>query len=213
MFAGSSDGKVYGIDGTTGAVTWSAPTGGPIVGSPALGPGVVVVGSTDAKVYALDSATGVARWIVALPGAVKGGPAVAGGSVYVGSDPGLMQALTLTDGCDPLDQGDRGRRRHGPDRRAPSEVLFGGDRRRVFSYTTAGERGWVFDTNGPAASPPERVVGLHLRRDDRRRDRGPHRVDRRVRAGGLPIGFPVAPPVAVGGVVYAGAGNGTGLRR
>ena len=63
VYVGSRDGRLYAIDAGSGKVEWSAPTGGPILSSPATDAraGRVVVGSEDMHVYAFDLATGRPR--------------------------------------------------------------------------------------------------------------------------------------------------------
>jgi outer membrane protein assembly factor BamB len=137
---------------------------------------------------------------------VKGGPTVADTSVYVGSEPGLLHGLTLATGAPRWTKEIAAGVGTAP-AVGGSAVMFGGDRRRVFSYTTNGERGWVYDTTGPAASPLALSDGvLYTGTTD-------GSLVAITEATGqarwtLPIGFPVAPPVAAAGVVYVGAGNG-----
>ena len=49
---------MYALNATTGAVLWTATTGGAVDSSPAVANGVVYVGSDDDKVYALNATTG-----------------------------------------------------------------------------------------------------------------------------------------------------------
>jgi outer membrane protein assembly factor BamB len=58
VYVGSNDGKVYGLDASTGAFLWSYATGNIVESSPAVANGVVYVGSFDAKIYAFDLAGG-----------------------------------------------------------------------------------------------------------------------------------------------------------
>jgi outer membrane protein assembly factor BamB len=89
-----------------------------------------------------------------------------------------------------------------------SRVIFGGGRRRVFSYLTDGSRDWVFDTLHPVAgelatgdgnvyvgTSEGEVIALN-----------PSSGQAKWHA---PIGFAVSAPVAGPGVVYAGASDGS----
>ena len=60
---GGADGRIYALDLLTGAVRWTANTGGRVRASAAIEGGTVVVGSWDGRVYALDLATGAEKWV------------------------------------------------------------------------------------------------------------------------------------------------------
>ena len=63
VYVGSNSGKVYALNGKTGAEKWEFETGDDVAPSPAIGSdGTVYVGSLDKKVYALDGNTGVKKW-------------------------------------------------------------------------------------------------------------------------------------------------------
>ncbi len=63
-FASSADDQVYCLDAATGAVRWSAFTGGPIRVAPALWRGRVYVGSDDGRAYCFDAKDGREVWRV-----------------------------------------------------------------------------------------------------------------------------------------------------
>ena len=100
VYVGAYVGKVYALDGATGARKWEFPTGGPVRSSPAIGAdGTVYVGSTDRNVYALDGVTGRPRWAFATGGQVISSPAIdREGTVYVGSCDHRIYALEGTTG-------------------------------------------------------------------------------------------------------------------
>jgi outer membrane protein assembly factor BamB len=83
VYVGSANRNLYAFDAATGAVGWSAPTGGAISSSPALAHGMAFVGSDD--LYAFDATTGVKRWSTTTGADFGASPAVANGVVYVGS--------------------------------------------------------------------------------------------------------------------------------
>ncbi|MDQ1256788.1 MAG: hypothetical protein QG656_1388, partial [Candidatus Hydrogenedentes bacterium] len=64
FFASSADNKVYALDAATGAVRWTAMTGGPVRCAPEVANGKVYVGSDDGYVYCLNAETGVEVWRV-----------------------------------------------------------------------------------------------------------------------------------------------------
>ena len=79
----------------------------------------MAVGSADGKVYELDAATGVPRWAVDLKAPIAGGVTIAGSTIYVGTDPGVLHALSVANGAETLEQGDRRRGGHGAGASAP----------------------------------------------------------------------------------------------
>ena len=98
VYIGSEDHKLYAYNARTGALLWSATTGGTIVSSPAVANGIVYVGSSDGKLYAYAARTGTSCG--ARPrGVVESSPAVANGVVYVGSDDGDLYAYNPASGA------------------------------------------------------------------------------------------------------------------
>lgn len=114
LYVGSDDGNLYAVDGGTGAVVWTFPTGGPIVSSPAVAVGgtnpntgkpehVIVVGSNDGNVYfVLDTGTAATQMAAyPIPAGedgtifpVRSSPAIdADGTIYVGADDGRLYAI------------------------------------------------------------------------------------------------------------------------
>jgi outer membrane protein assembly factor BamB len=80
---------------------WRFRTGGPVVGSPSVGPdGTIYVASHDGKLYAL-SPDGAQRWSFATGDRVWSTPAVAqDGTVYVGSDDDHLYAVDGATGAE-----------------------------------------------------------------------------------------------------------------
>lgn len=95
VVVGSTDWKIYGLDGTTGQKRWELGTRGVMCSCPAIGAdGTVYVGSRDARLYALDGATGAMCWQYQTGGKVVASPAVASdGTVFVGSRDTKVYAL------------------------------------------------------------------------------------------------------------------------
>jgi outer membrane protein assembly factor BamB len=82
---GCQDDKVYAVD-ASGAVRWSAETGGDVDATPAHYDGVVYVGSDDGHVYALSARDGRRRWRTRVGGYVRAGVAVGlDGNLVVGT--------------------------------------------------------------------------------------------------------------------------------
>jgi outer membrane protein assembly factor BamB len=85
VYVGSSDGKLYALNASTGAFKWNYTTSNWIVSSPAVANGVVYVGSYDHNLYALNASTGAFKWDYTTGGSIVSAPAVANGVAYVGS--------------------------------------------------------------------------------------------------------------------------------
>lgn len=87
VYIGSYDGRLYAVDGKTGAEVWHFDTGGFIDSSPAIGKdGTVYVGSSDKNVYALNGDSGDVLWMVTTGAPVLGGATISNdGFVYIGS--------------------------------------------------------------------------------------------------------------------------------
>lgn len=101
VFVASRDGRVYGLDASSGEREWVYEVGEPIPGAPAVAEGRIFVGSLDQQVYGIDAASGEYRWAVSTGGAIVTSPAVAEGSVYVavrdGSTSRIRQLATNGD--------------------------------------------------------------------------------------------------------------------
>lgn len=154
------------------AELWSVTTGGPIVGSPTVGPdGTVFVGSHDAKLYAV-SPDGAVRWTLTTGDRIWGTPAVAeDGTVYIGSDDDHLYAVNGATGellwrfrvgpCDPpMGFGPVGSRCDvdgGPTIGPDGTIYTGGDG--VYAIWPDGTLRWKFATPehviaAPALAPP-----------------------------------------------------------
>jgi eukaryotic-like serine/threonine-protein kinase len=98
VFAGSSDGKVYMLDGVTGEVLGEFSTGGKVWATVAVADGILYVGSFDKKAYAFNIATKEKMWEFETGGAVAASPVVYEGLVYVGSFDRDLYAVGAMDG-------------------------------------------------------------------------------------------------------------------
>ena len=65
IFVGSSDKRLYALNGTTGDQLWNVSTGGGIEGPATVSGGLLYVGSNDGKLYCIEVSIGLSR-IVAL---------------------------------------------------------------------------------------------------------------------------------------------------
>ena len=151
---------------------WSLTTGGPMVGSPSVGPdGTIYATSHDGKLYAV-AADGAVNWTFATRDRVWSTPAVASdGTVYIGSDDDHLYAVHSADGtekwrlrigqCDPpMGFGPEGTRCDvdgGPTLGPDGTIYTGGDG--VYAVWPDGTIRWKFATSehvltAPALAPP-----------------------------------------------------------
>lgn len=85
-YAGSSDGNVYAVNASTGALLWKYAGGDSSYGTPTVAGGIVYVGSSNSNFYALDAGTGALIWKLTTEWSYDGGtPAVVNGVVYATS--------------------------------------------------------------------------------------------------------------------------------
>jgi len=93
LFVGANNGRVYGVDGTSGQAVWEFATQAPIRSSPSLAGGLLYIGSSDKHVYALAIDTGRLVWKHALPAPIASTPWPDGNRLFVGCDDGRVYAL------------------------------------------------------------------------------------------------------------------------
>jgi eukaryotic-like serine/threonine-protein kinase len=105
VYVGGLDGKLFALDGTSGAVAWSVPPdaldGDTVWTSPAISHGSVFFAANrpSATVYAVDAATGATRWTASPTiSVIIGSPTVVGKTLYVGLNDGGVLALDVSNG-------------------------------------------------------------------------------------------------------------------
>jgi len=103
LFVGSSDGKLYAVDVSTGRAKRGFdpyPTGDKIVSTPVVQDGVVYFGSLDQKFYAIDADTGELKWDKPFKtgGGIGSKPLVVNGVVYFGSFDSKFYAVNAETG-------------------------------------------------------------------------------------------------------------------
>jgi outer membrane protein assembly factor BamB len=98
LYVGSSDGKLYAIDGVYGEKKWEFDTGGKIWTSPVVEGGVVYVSNYSRKLFAVSSADGTLIWQTELPSSIASSPAVSGDNVYLGTFDNHLYAIDRTSG-------------------------------------------------------------------------------------------------------------------
>ncbi|MGN6378714.1 MAG: outer membrane protein assembly factor BamB family protein [Gaiellales bacterium] len=96
VFIGASDGTLYAVHAGTGVVAWSKPVGGPILGTPAVGGGMVFV---DAKaksgtIAAFAAGSGAPKW--SFDENANGSPAYDAGKVFFTTASGVSAVQATT---------------------------------------------------------------------------------------------------------------------
>lgn len=95
VYQATMDGTLYALDADSGAIRWQARTGGPIVATPAVADGRVIVGSLDGRLYAFDAGRGgEPLWVLdsqrldgespTMRGRFVASPTLVDGTAYVG---------------------------------------------------------------------------------------------------------------------------------
>jgi outer membrane protein assembly factor BamB len=181
LFVASAD-TVYALHTSTGAITWTFTTGGPLTSRPYVDQQMVLVGSWDTYLYALNTEDGALLWSCETGWGIETTPIVSGTRVFFGSHDQRFYALDKETGniiwskqcaasihCSPVVDGEY--------------VVFGSDDGKVYALDqTTGEIHWEF-------APKETIEGIINYRTT------PIRSDISVVDGHVIIG--------VGGVVYS----------
>ncbi|MDP7012147.1 MAG: PQQ-binding-like beta-propeller repeat protein [Verrucomicrobiota bacterium] len=157
VYVGSSDKKVYALDGKTGAKKWDFKTGDKVDSSPAIGAdGTVYVGSSDNKVYALDGRTGEKKWEFETGREVESSPAIGtDGTVYIGSSDKKVYALDGKTGAKKWEFKTGDQVDSSPAIGADGTVYVGSSDKKVYALDgKTGAKKWDFKTGGYVHSPP-----------------------------------------------------------
>ena len=104
LVAASSEGKVYGLDASTGADRWTYDVGQTVQGQPTAfrqsngKSAVLVLAQPDGALHALDAATGRLLWKNTGDTRTDGSPAVAGDRVFLGNCSAGIYAFSTSNG-------------------------------------------------------------------------------------------------------------------
>jgi len=87
VYVGSTDGKLYALDGDNGNLKWSYTTGAGIgIGGPTYYNGTVYIGCSDKNIHAVDATTGALKWKYLSHGDLSyATPTLYNGVLYFGS--------------------------------------------------------------------------------------------------------------------------------
>ena len=100
-FVGTREGRLFAVDGESGAIHWVRDLGDRISGGPAVdGQGRVYVGTDQGQVFALSADSGETAWQGEVSSEVITAPRVAGGMVFVRTADDFLWALRSADGGD-----------------------------------------------------------------------------------------------------------------
>ncbi|MBE7499038.1 MAG: PQQ-binding-like beta-propeller repeat protein [Verrucomicrobiales bacterium] len=156
VYVGSSDRKLYALDGATGQKLWEFETGGGVESSPAVGAeGTVYVGSHDGSVYAVDGVTGLRRWQFLTGSNVVSSPAIGvDGTVFVGSNDRRLYALNGSTGQKVWEFLTGGEVGSSPALGLDGTVYVGSSDTRLYALAAAsGQVKWEFTAGGAMGSP------------------------------------------------------------
>ena len=187
-------------------VAWAARTGGPVLSTPAVIGGRVLIGSDDGSVYSFDAASGAEQWRVSTGGPVRSSPTAAGGTVFVGSFDGDLYALRASDGRERWSAPTGFEVFSSP--AVSGDVVVIGAKGLIAFDAGSGSQRWHFDTGGAVNSSPTIDGGIVYAGSH---DGYLYAVNletgkRRWRVG---VGEPAnSSPTVADGVVYVGGGRG-----
>ncbi|MFC7097171.1 PQQ-binding-like beta-propeller repeat protein [Halobaculum marinum] len=86
VYAGSSGGTMYALDGADGSVVWTTDLGGEVRAPPAVTDEAVYVGTENGNFFALSRADGAPEWTTELNQDVITSPAVSDERVFIGGE-------------------------------------------------------------------------------------------------------------------------------
>jgi phospholipase C/outer membrane protein assembly factor BamB len=162
LYVGADDGKLYAISAKTKKVDWHTALGGPVLSSPAISDGTVVVGAGD-DVYGVKASTGAILWTATTGGEVNSSPAIVDGTVYIGSQDGKVYAYPLhcSATCNPSWSVATG----GPVESSPAlakgMLYIGSDDGDLYAInTTTHQIAWTMATGGAVKSSPAVANGV-----------------------------------------------------
>ena len=96
---GSVDGRVYGVNTTSGEVSWRYITNNFVYGSPILSRGSVFIGSDDGSMYALNAQNGSLLWQYTVWYPIRSSSALWNDRVlFFGANNGILYALDTVNG-------------------------------------------------------------------------------------------------------------------
>lgn len=98
IYTSDTDGIVTAVTKESGKRIWQIKSQVPVISSPGVGEGLVVVGSRRGDIVALDQNTGGVRWKTSIPGAILATPAVQHRVVVIKTIDGQVKGLSTETG-------------------------------------------------------------------------------------------------------------------
>lgn len=97
IYAADNLGRVLCYD-MLGHEQWRFQSGARIIGTPALGKGILVAGSADGFIYGLDARTGHERWRIQTAAPCTGAVTIVDNTAYIGGGDHVFRAININDG-------------------------------------------------------------------------------------------------------------------
>lgn len=206
LYAGTSDGNVYSIDGVYGENKWQFGTGGKIWTSPAIEDDIIYVSNYDKKIFAISSA-GTEIWSSELPASIASSPAVSADSIFVGAFDNHLYAIDRATGQEKWNF--TGGNWFWSTPLIIGNTVYAGclDNKLYAIDASTGQEVWQFVTNGPIVSAPISVDSFIIVASDVGDlyvlDSATGNMARSIH-----VGSPVKAPLLINGnTVYVHAGN------
>lgn len=141
-------------------ILWRFATKGPLMGSPVVADGFVLIGSRDGSLYAVDAKRGTEHWRLRTSDRIESTAAVGGGKAFIGSYDGRVYAVTLDNGRR-LWQRDLGAPVRSSCTYADRRLYVGNRAGKVFCLDAEqGEVIWSAQTRAEVSSVPALAEGL-----------------------------------------------------
>jgi outer membrane protein assembly factor BamB len=154
LYVGTSDGKLYAIEGVYGEKKWEFDTGGKIWTSPVDEGDVVYVSNYERKLFAVSSADGSQIWQIELPASIASSPAISGNNILLGTFDNHLYAVDKTNGK--VKWNFKGENWFWSTPVVKGDTVYAGclDNKVYAINANTGKEIWQFITNGPIVSEP-----------------------------------------------------------
>ncbi len=167
IYVGSTDGKLYAIDATTGQTRWTfTASGGPMHSSPAIADGKVYIGSDDSGLYAFNASGCNASmcspmWIASTQAKILSSPTVVNGVVYIGSADHKLYAIDAFTGNIHWISLDMGNYINSSPIVANGVVYIGSFNSQIYAFNAStGDQLWSTTLSNAISSSPTVVNGV-----------------------------------------------------
>ncbi len=136
------------------SLIWNFSSRAPVVSSPAIADGYVVIGSKDGQIYCLNASNGQLAWNFTTLDEVDSSPAIDKGYVYVGSNDGWLYCIDIATGMPVWISFVGGEVRSSP-AVMDNHIFIGSGKHDIFCFNASnGALIWTFSTTKRADSSP-----------------------------------------------------------